>query len=159
MKSIEIDLSLEYPNVKFINKCVRVILDGNYFIPSKAYSKGVFADLLHSYCLGWNWFIQAFVYLKIFYCSAITVVSILALDCFRNAFFKRTKLNYFWYSVQLYWKPDLLVFYPLVCSSNVVCTTKHFIVVLFWNIFFVLATLKSLWQRQTLLWVHILNNL
>ena len=36
---------------------------------------------------------------------------------------------------------------------------KHFDVKFFRNDFFVLATLKALWQRRNRLWIPILNNL
>ena len=56
-------------------------------------------------------------------------------------------------------KSDLLVFCASKCDCNLVCATKYFFITFFRNYFFVLATLKALWQGRNNLWVRILNNL
>ena len=89
---------------------VRVKFNGNLFHPAEGLFKRIFADLLHSYCLGRDRYFQAFAGPEIFYYSAITVASF-ALNCFRNALFKCIKLNRFRNSLQLCRKPELLVFY------------------------------------------------
>ena len=50
------------------------------------------------------------------------------LNCFRNAFFKCTKLNFFRNTVQLCCKRELLVFCASTCDGNLVRAIKHFIV-------------------------------
>ena len=44
-----------------------------FFHPAEACSERVYADLVHSYCLGWNRSIQAFAHSEIFCYSPITV--------------------------------------------------------------------------------------
>ena len=50
-----------------------VTFDGNVFYPAEGMFKKVFADLLHSYCLGENRSIQALACSKKFYCNVITM--------------------------------------------------------------------------------------
>ena len=52
---------------------VRVKFDGNLFHPAEGLLKKICADLLHSYCLERDRYIQAFGRLEIFCYSAITV--------------------------------------------------------------------------------------
>ena len=64
---------------------IRVTFDGNLFHSAEGLFKKFFADLLHSYCLGQDRYIQAFARPEIFYYSAITI-TFFALNCFRNSF-------------------------------------------------------------------------
>ena len=52
---------------------VRVTFDGNLFHLAEGLFNKVFADLLHSYCLGLGRDIQAFARPDIFYYCSITV--------------------------------------------------------------------------------------
>ena len=120
-----IPLPLSFSRVNLAN--TTSIFFGNSFHPAEGLFRKVFADLLHSYCLGQDRYIQAFAVMGIFYYSAITVAPSFAIYCFRNAFLNAQN-EFFETACNYVVNPNFLVFCSSTCDGNLVCVIIHFVV-------------------------------